>query len=232
MSCENVQERISLLLDCKLPAGEREHVLAHINSCRQCGSRFESMQYMRSSLRNLARPKVPPVLAAQLRVLASHERARQVSRRNFAARLQHSISLIRLSFDNMMRPFAVPFTGGLLSALVLFSLLVPSLSFRHNFGDEPPTEAVTSPDGRIVDPISYVRLEPVNGSIASDETVLELVIDPTGRVHDFSVSRGKITQDMASVILLSQFTPATILGQPTWGKVKLVYRHYGRSVRS
>jgi hypothetical protein len=188
---------------------------------------------MRSSLRNLARPNVPPALAAQLRVMASHERARQVARRNFAARVEHWVSLVRLCFDNMMRPFALPITGGLLSALVIFSVLVPSLSFRHNFGDEPPTEAVTFPDGRIVGQMEYVRLEPVNGSTASDETVLELVIDPTGRVHDFSVSRGKITQEMASVIMLSQFNPATILGQPTWGKVKLVYRHNLRSsVRS
>ncbi|MCU1232810.1 MAG: putative transrane anti-sigma factor [Candidatus Solibacter sp.] len=232
MSCQNVQERISLLLDCKLPAGDREHVLAHIQSCGQCGSRFESMQYMRSSLRNLGRPPVPPVLAAQLRVMASHERTRQVARRNLAARVQHWVSLVRLCFDNMMRPFAVPFTGGLLSALVLFSVLVPSLSFRHNFGDEPPTAAFTYPDGRIVGQMEYVRMEPVTAASSSDETVLELVIDPTGRVRDFYVSRGKITADMASVILLSQFTPATILGQPTWGRVKLVYRHNGRSVRS
>ena len=32
MSCENVQERISLLLDSKLADGEREHVLAHLES--------------------------------------------------------------------------------------------------------------------------------------------------------------------------------------------------------
>ena len=43
MSCETVQERISLLLDCKLPAIEREFVLAHLNTCDQCAERFETM---------------------------------------------------------------------------------------------------------------------------------------------------------------------------------------------
>jgi hypothetical protein len=190
------------------------------------------MQQMRSSLRNMARPSVPPALAAQLRVMASHECARQVARRNFAARVQHLFAATRLAFDNMMRPVAVPFAGGLLSALVLFSVLVPSLTFRHNFGDEPPTAVFTYPDGRIVGQMEYVRMEPVSASIASDETVLELVIDPTGRVRDFYVSRGKITADMASVILLSQFNPATIFGQPTWGRVQLVYHHNNHSVRS
>ena len=232
MSCENVQERISLLLDCKLPAGDREHVLAHIDECSHCGSRFESMQHMRASLRNMARPAVPPVLGARLRVMASHERARRVARKNLAARVDSWAATVRLAFDNMMRPVAVPFAGGLFSALVLFSVLVPSLSFRHNFGDEPPTAVFTYPDGRIVGQMEYVRMEPVSAGSSSNETVLELVIDPTGRVRDFYVSRGKITEDMASVILLSQFNPATIFGQPTWGRVQLVYHHQGRSVRS
>ena len=47
MSCENVQERISLLLDCKLADGEREYVLAHLKSCSTCAGNFESMQYLR-----------------------------------------------------------------------------------------------------------------------------------------------------------------------------------------
>lgn len=207
--------------------------MAHIDSCLRCGSRFESMQYMRSSLRTMARPEVPPILASRLRVMASHERARQVARRNLSSRVEHWVASVRLAFDNMMRPFAVPFTGGLLSALVLFSVLVPSLSFRHNFGDEPPTAVFTYPDGRIVGQMDYVpRLEPVSGVITSDETVLELVIDPTGHVRDFYVSRGELTEDMKSVILLSQFNPATIFGQPTWGRVQLVYQRHGRSVRS
>src|ERR1035441_9278297 len=82
MSCENVQKRISLLLDCKLPVGEREHVLAHLDACGQCGGRFESMQNMRASLRDMARPRVPAALSIKLRILASHERARWIARKN------------------------------------------------------------------------------------------------------------------------------------------------------
>src|SRR5512140_3365674 len=99
MSCENVQKRISLLLDCKLPAGEREHVLAHLDACGKCGKRFESMQYMRASMRDMARPRVPAVLSTQLRVIASHERARQIARRDFAARVAHWVTATRLAFD-------------------------------------------------------------------------------------------------------------------------------------
>ena len=132
MSCENVQERISLLLDCKLPASEREYVLAHLGTCNRCSDRFESMQLMRASMRDMARPQVPAALSMKLRVLASHECARHVARKNLSTRVANWVTATRLAFDNMMRPFAVPVTGGLLSAFVIFSLLVPSLSFPHN----------------------------------------------------------------------------------------------------
>ena len=89
MSCEIVQERISLLLDCKLPAIEREFVLAHLNTCDQCAERFETMQYARASLRDMARPQVPAALSMKLRVLASHERARRIAHQSFSTRLAH-----------------------------------------------------------------------------------------------------------------------------------------------
>jgi len=238
MSCEIVQERISLLLDCKLPAGDREHVLAHINSCRQCGSRFESMQYMRSSLRNMARPTLPPALTAQLRVMASHERARQVARRNLSARVEHWMATIRLAFDNMMRPVAVPFTGGLLSAMVIFSVLVPSLSFPHNHGAEPPLAAATG-DQQWGDPDAvwlgtsdtHAWLEPASALIYGNQVSLTLVIDERGRVHDYYLSGGELTDEMKNLILLSQFKPATVNGQPAWGLKQVVFSR-GNRMRS
>lgn len=238
MSCENVQERISLLLDCKLPAGEREFVLAHIDSCRQCGSRFESMQYMRASLRNMARPAVPPALAAQLRVMASHERTRQVARRNLASRIEHWTATVRLAFDNMMRPFAVPFTGGLLSALVIFSVLVPTLSTSRSYSDDPPVAGLTS-DIQWGDPDAIwlgtsntdAWLEPASALIYDNQVSLTLVIDERGRVHDYYLSGGELTAEMKSMILLSQFKPATLNGQPIWGLKQVVFTR-GQRLRS
>ena len=238
MSCENVQERISLLLDCKLPAGDREHVLAHIDECRHCGSRFESMQYMRASLRNMARPTVPPALADQLRVMASHACARQIARKNLATRVEHWVSLIRLAFDNMMRPFAVPFTGGLLSALVLFSVLVPSLSFPHSYSDEPPVAGLTS-DMQWGDPDvvwlgtsdTHAWLEPASALIYGNQVCLTLVIDERGRVHDYYLSGGELNDEMKSLILLSQFRPTIVNGQPAWGLKQVVFSR-GQRLRS
>ena len=230
MSCENVQERISLLLDCNLPATEREYVLAHLDACGKCGERFESMQSMRASLRDMAQPRVPATLATQLRVLASHERARRLSRKNLSTRVAHSMTATRLAFDNMMRPFAVPVTGGLMSSLVMFSLLVPSLSFPHNHSYEPPLAVAETdvqwgdPDGKIVGATAdHARLLPGSAVIYGNEVSLTLLIDERGRVQDFYLSGGELTDEMKSLIMFSQFVPPTVSGQPTWGLAQVVF---------
>ena len=235
MSCENVQERISLMLDRQLEADERGNVLAHLESCRQCEAYLDSIQSMRAGLRRMAVAEAPAALSSKLRVMASHERARQLTHKDLSSLCKHWTTRIRLAFDNMMRPFAVPALGGVLSALVMFGLLVPSLSFRHNFGLEPPTfraipheprppRVFTDPDGRIVSSVGYIpRLVPVSEAIPDKEPVLELTIDEQGLVTDFAVLNGELTQDMAILMLESKFTPATIFGQPTRGKVQVVF---------
>ena len=230
MSCENVQERISLLLDCNLPAAEREYVLAHLDACGKCGERFESMQHMRASLRDMARPHVPAALATELRVMASHECARRVARKTLSTRVAHWVTAARLAFDNMMRPFAVPVTGGVMSALVMFSLLVPSLSFPHNHSYEPPLAVAETdvqwgdPDGKIVGASAdHARLLPGSAVIYGNEVSLTLLIDERGHVQDYYLYGGELTDEMKSLILLSQFTPATVSGQPTWGLKQVVF---------
>jgi len=236
MSCENVQELISLLLDRRLSEGERENVLAHTRRCRKCGAHLETLQEMRAALLGLAQPSVPPGLTARLRVLASHERNRYLARLNFGARLQDWSEWIRLAFDNLMRPFALPFTGGIVSALLVFSLLVPNLSFPHNYGDETYTIDFTFPDGAVVGATDDVdnapRIEPVGVAILPGERAIDLVIDDQGKVRGGVVMHGDLTPDMINVILLSRFTPATYSGQPTWGQIRVVFPHHRRGFRS
>lgn len=236
MSCENVKELISLLLDRRLPDEEREKVLAHTRRCRECGAHLETLQEMRAALLDLGQPAVPAGLTARLRVLASHERSRYIARLNFAARLQDWSGWTRLAFNNLMRPFALPFTGGIVSALLVFSLLVPNLSFPHNYGNETYTIDFTFPDGAVVGATGDVdndpRIEPLSAPIFAGERAIDLVIDDQGKVRGGVVTHGDVTPDMINVILFSRFTPATYSGQPTWGPIRVVFPRHHRGVRS
>jgi hypothetical protein len=234
MSCEYVKQLISLLLDGRLPAGERSQVLAHLEACRACTEDFASMQYVRNSMRSMPSPAVPDDLTTRLRVSASHHRAAVAARRQRGARL---VARLRLAFDNMMRPFAVPFAGGLASAMLCFGVLFPNLwSFQHNFALDAPiafrtapriVTGFTDPDGSLVGVVG-ARLQSGDGLITGNEVSLTLLIDERGEVADWTVYGGELTDEMKSVILLSKFIPATVSGQPTMGMKQIVFPRRGR----
>ena len=237
MGCERVQERISWFLDRRLAAAEREEVSAHLKSCPSCSAHLHSIETVRAALRGLNQPPVPVALATRLRVLASHERARQLAHASFSTRLRHWADSAGLLFDNLMRPLAVPFAGGILTALLLFGMLVPNLSFHHNFADDQQLWSTSAPGGRLVESLPGSGaptwfwtgnspepwLDSSNPIVDGDDTVLELTIDARGYVSDYSVSHGQLTPEMQSIILWSQFTPATQYGRPTSGKASIVF---------
>jgi hypothetical protein len=243
MSCENLQELISLTLDGRLPEVERENVFDHVRVCRECGDRLSSLQTQRAILRKMAQAPVPADLAARLSVLASHERERQLARVSLGVRVRRMAAKIDLAFENLMRPAALPVTGGLVSALLLFGLMVPTLSFAHkttgheSHADDvseqlsrrdifpatfPTGQLVTNPYGQTDDDDDSLRIEPVDSMPSDFLNIVDLTIDETGRVVDWTVVKGVITADMKSVILLSTFQPATNMGMATSGKIRMV----------
>jgi hypothetical protein len=227
MSCENFEERISSHLDGLLDAGEREGVLEHLEACRNCGARLRTLGELRARLRRLEEPRIPDALTVRLRVLASHEQARRVAHATWSARMGG----IRLTFENLMRPVALPVAGGVLSALLLFGALVPTLIFRHEIGNDSPL-SFTDPDGMVVNWTGDIpRLEPVDAVVSSDENVLELTVDNEGRIADYTVRQGQLTPEMLTIIQFSQFTPAMFFGKPTWGKKLVVLPRHLRSAR-
>lgn len=228
MSCQYVQERISPLLDHQVDPEERGTVLAHIECCRACSAHYESMVSVRAALRSVNSPPVPAQLGQKLRVLASHEHARQVSRLTMKARVEHWRSRMGLVFDNIMRPFGLPAASGLVSAVLLFALLAPSLSFARRTGKDDPTDLVTMPQFSAVSQVfDGLEIEDPAPAGAHFETVLELQISPEGKVWNWRVVQGNrdLTPDVKQMILLQTFNPATFFGRPTWGTVTVGCRH-------
>jgi len=214
MSCVNVQQLISQLLDRRLTGESLKQVSDHLAHCRNCGERAEAMVETRAALRRMRNTPVPARLTTQLRIIASRERLRAASHRSFGNRLRHWAEYAYLTIDNMMRPLALPFAGGVLSALLLFSTLVPTFAIQRNFVNDVPIALFTDP-----------TLEDVGRYHDSgDETVLELTVDERGRVTRFTVPKGKVTPEMVNDLLFFRFAPATAFGYPTWGKVTVTFR--------
>ena len=236
MGCQGFEERLSSHLDGMLDATQREQVLAHLEVCDTCSARIKSMADLRARLQRLERPRVPAALAVELRVLASHERVRRLARASLPARLKHWHDTILLHFENLMRPVALPVAGGVVSALLLFGALIPTLIFRPQLTNDPPLAITAGPGdlhlelavtGRLGDKlVNWIgetpRLEPLDAMVSSDDNVVELTIDDKGRIADFQVLQGQLTPEVITLIQFSRLTPATFFGKPTWGKTLLV----------
>jgi len=186
---------------------------------------LRQLSALRDGLRSLPEAPVPGRLRTQLQVLASRERARWNSTKTVPLALHAWAVNIKLAADNLMRPLALPFAGGLVSAILLFSLLVPTLGFRPTILNDVPTGFYTA--------ATLVEVAPLG--IHGDETVVELYVDAKGQATDYSVQQGKVSPemqaDLTKMMFFSRFTPATWFGQPTNGKVLVSFRRINYVVR-
>jgi hypothetical protein len=216
MSCIQVRKLISEFLDQRLAGEQRDYVSKHMAFCRECSTQMKSMAEARSALRALPPRPVPARLAGQLRVLASHEHARRLAGGHFRSQLLAWKTRFDLAIENLMRPLALPFAGGLLSALVMFSMLVPTLNFRHNFRGDIPILSTT------YTPAALEEISPF--CLGTEDSVVELTIDEKGNIADYRVSEGRMTKELANDLLFSRFSPATMYGRPIAGKFYLTFR--------
>ena len=171
-------------------------------------------------LRGLPPVAPPQRLLTQLQVLASREHVRQLSRSTLAALLHYWGEEIRLYVDNLMRPLAIPFAGGLVSAVFLFIMLVPTLQFHHAKTNDVPSGLFSQSVA------SFATLPPFGFN--EDYVVVQLTLDQTGAVVDYSIPKGNDTpqlrNDIANMILFTKFQPATEYGIPTAGTLLVSFR--------
>ena len=204
MSCQTVRRSISEFLDRRLPGPERARVADHLASCPECAAHRDDLAANRSAMLGLPNVPVPTHLQVRLQVLASHERSRWNSIGTLPAAMRTAAENLRLAADNLLRPVALPFAGGLLSALLLFGIVVPTFGFRPIVRNDVPIQLYTS--ATLVDAASF--------GMSSDGTVVSLAIDDKGQAMDYSVVRGTISpelqSDIAKMMVFARFSPASI----------------------
>ncbi len=167
------------------------------------------------ALRSLPRLRPPAGLNSKLRVLASQHMA--------AKRSLTRMDRFRLSFDNMMRPLALPFAGGIFSAVILFSMwVVPSYPVRAAGTFDIPISLTTG--------VAVKRMAPI-ATTANEDVVVDISVDGDGRMIDYTIVSGGEPNDPAlrrsieGFLLLTSFTPATgSFGQPVTGRLRLTLR--------
>jgi hypothetical protein len=213
-----MQKSLSAFLDRALSGIESDRVSQHLAGCRECAARAREFVELRGMLRDLPQKQVPAKLASELQVMASHERVRR------STSLWHcSIQWMRLVVNNLMRPIAIPFAGGVSAALFLFSMLTPTLTIRAADArtDVPVYWLYTQ--GTIIDTPPF--------SFEGEEVEVLLTIDKNGQISDYSWAEGKVSRqvmdNIGNSLLFSSFEPPTVFGMPFSGKIRVTFKKIG-----
>ena len=219
MNCEKVRKTLSAFLDSNLAPERFDTMTQHLAQCRDCSSYAKELGDLHSVLRSLPAVEPPALLATELQVLASRERMRQLSRSTYTALFHYWMEEMRLSFDNLMRPIAIPFAGGLVSAVFLFTMLMPTLQFPHLTLNDVPSCLFTQS-------VATVDTLPPFG-FSENNLVVQVTLDEQGKVVDYELPNNvssRLRNDIANMILFTKFEPATAYGVPIAAKVVVSFR--------
>lgn len=230
MNCQQVRAWLSEYLDGRLPEAEQRLIASHLEECWGCASACEQTQRLREALRRLPALAPPPELTSALLVLASRERVRRMIWGSPESVLAHLADRVRFWAENIMRPLALPVAGGLVSALILFSMLVPSVLFLRSPGNDVPLVGLVQEAG-VATPAPF--------GFEGGDFILEVTVDRHGRMVDYSIAEGhrfienpRLRRSIENYVLFTGFRPATAFGQPTYGKVTVSFSRYRFDVGS
>jgi len=202
------------------PRATRGDIMLHLDICRKCELHGAEVRSLRSGLRHLPARHVPPILNTRLRVLASRERARLLTHRDLGSRLRDLGSNLRLWFDNLLKPFAVPAAGGILASFLCFGVIVDTLHVVPDWTNDIPIGLYT--DVTIDEPSPFTHNGP--------DVMVQLTVDSDGNVTDYELPQGhnasiEEMQEIGNLAFFTTFTPAKRLGQAVSSK-RLFYIHH------
>jgi hypothetical protein len=194
-------------------------VSKHLFSCRECERRRIEVNSLTVGIKHLSLRRPPAILSTRLRVAASRDRAKRLMRLDLAARWKEFRQRARLIFDNLLKPLAVPATGGILASFLCFGMIVNDLHLDPTFGDDMPLGLYGAVTIDELSPFCF------NGR----DVLVQLTIDRDGNVTDFMVPQEKPSPDelreIGNLVLYSSFKPARAFGQPVSSKILLLIQH-------
>ena len=183
---------------------------------------FWNPETLGQALRELPVRLPPSELRTSLRVVASRERQRRLARRTGSPFLGLWFGRMELLCEHILRTVVLPAAGGVCSAMVLFTMFVvpayPLLVLDTLNTVDVPTMLNT--------PVAIKSMSPFGAG--DSDVVVDVAVDGQGRMMDYAViagaaalATGEIRRRLENALVFTEFTPATMFGQPTASKVRL-----------
>src|ERR1700687_2563314 len=170
MKCTQAKSLFSPYLDGAVTGTQMRALSQHLEGCPACRQEYGSMQQVVQLMNQVGRKKAPADLSLKLRVAMSREIAQ--TRRPYLEGM-----LVRL--ENTINAFMVPVTAGLVTAIVIFGLLMGFLALPGQLqanNDDVPLMLYTAPQ------LQQSGFGTPVESISDDSLVIEAYVDSNGRV--------------------------------------------------
>src|ERR1035438_9265663 len=205
MTCTEIKQLFSPYLEGRASGSQMRAVSSHIEKCDGCAHEYAATQSTQHLLSSLGRPKVPVDLALKLRVAISREAAQ-------ARRPRFEGMLVRL--ENALNAFMVPATAGLVSAVLIFGLLLGFFALpaelRASSGDVP-LMLYTGP--QLEQSAFGTSLGNSLGNMGDDAVVIEAYVDANGRVEDYRIlsqpdDAKAVLPQLKNLLIFTTFRPA------------------------
>jgi hypothetical protein len=215
MNCVKVAPLLSTHLDGALEIGKARAIDEHLMTCVRCSSELANLRQTKSMLSVVGRKPVPANLALKVRLAISREAS---------AVRESPLAMLRFRLESALNAFMVPATAGLLSAIVIFGLLIGFFAIPTLSNDVPVQTMLYTPPELSMAPFG------LSNNISSDSVVLEAIVDANGRVQEYRVLSSpegsvQVDQQLKNMLIFTIFRPATSFGRPTTGRVVLSFSH-------
>jgi hypothetical protein len=215
MNCGEAARYLPGYLDGTIQPRHRSGLREHLFCCGDCREQLDRYRQMAGYLANLEPVRPPRDLALRIRVQASQLNSDWVG--GWWART-------RLGFKNIFEPLAVPATGGFLTALAVFVLVVQNILVGVPMGGVVPNDLPLN----LVQPAKLESLAPfpipgimTEGRADSDGLLLEATLDARGQVVRYKILSGPddtaVQKQIDQVLLFSRFRPELSFGVPMAG---------------
>jgi Putative zinc-finger len=219
VNCREAQSKLPGYLDGAIRSRERATLREHLEFCTACRRELSRYRLLATHLANVAPVEPPAELLAQIRARAAQARSPWA----FAIRAWHRALLIS---QNILEPLAVPATGGVLTAIAVFMLVVQSMLVGMPIGqvraDDLPLNLVQPAQLESLAPFPV----PGGGGVSDDKIdatplLIEATLDAQGGVVYYKILSGPndavAQRQIDQVLLFSRFRPQLGFGRPMGG---------------
>jgi hypothetical protein len=194
----------------------------HLEFCAGCREELQRYRKLAVMLSRAPRVLPPADLAVRIKVAAA-QLQHAGDARGLARRFRDRAEIL---LDNVFRPITLPATGGFVSAMLIFvvvlHIMAPGLTVQANPNDVPLN---------IMQPAELVALSDSPGNWAPEQhdtelalphgLLLDVTVDAKGQMVDYQILSGPHTPEMQhelnQMLLFSRFNPMRSFGRPTSG---------------